>query len=44
MHRGRLLSVADIALPAGLEDLFEELPEEAFRLDISSSEIRKGWS
>ena len=42
-HRGRLLSLGDAPVPSGFEDLFEELPAEAFRLDLSSSEIREGW-
>ena len=33
-------SLADLAIPAGLRDLFVELPERAFRVDLSSTEIR----
>ena len=43
-HQGRLISLSDVPIPSGCEDLFEELPEEAFRLDVSSTEIRKEWS
>lgn len=31
------------AVPSGLEELFEALPEEEFRHDVSSSEIRQAW-
>lgn len=31
----------DLAIPAGLRDLFIALPEGAFRVDLSSSEIRE---
>lgn len=34
------LTLADIAVPPGLADLFLELPERAFRVDLSSSAIR----
>jgi nicotinamide mononucleotide (NMN) deamidase PncC len=36
----RFLTLADIALPPSLADLFLELPEQMFRADISSSAIR----
>jgi hypothetical protein len=42
-HGGRYLSLDGIEVPAGFEDLFEALPEEDFRLDVSSTEIRRGW-
>ena len=37
---GVFRTLADIALPDGFRDLFVELPERAFRMDLSSSEIR----
>jgi hypothetical protein len=37
---GVFRTLAEIALPAGFEDLFIELPESAFRNDLSSSAIR----
>ena len=42
-HRGELLTLDDIAVPEGFEGLFEALPEDAFRRDVSSSAIRAGW-
>lgn len=36
----RFYTLADIQLPQGFEDIFEEIKEEMFRVDISSSEIR----
>ena len=33
-------TLADIALPADFIGLFEAIPEEDFRVDISSSQIR----
>lgn len=39
----RFVTLADIAIPARHVDLFEALPEEAFRADVSSSGIREGW-
>ena len=38
---GRFLTLADCSIPAALSDLFHALPAESFRLDISSTEIRK---
>ena len=35
-------TLEDMAIPAGLEDLFEIIPESAFRADVSSSELRRG--
>lgn len=32
-----------LRLPAGCEHLFEELPEEEFRRDVSSTQIRARW-
>jgi nicotinamide mononucleotide (NMN) deamidase PncC len=37
---GRARGLADIAVPRRFVDLFIEIPERRFRLDISSSEIR----
>jgi hypothetical protein len=37
---GVFRTLADIAIPDRFRDLFVELPERAFRLDLSSSEIR----
>lgn len=34
----RFLTLADVAVPETLRDLFEDLP--AFRLDVSSTELR----
>lgn len=36
-----VLTLGDLDLPDGLIDLFEELPVERFRLDVSSSERRE---
>lgn len=33
-------TLADLSLPTGYEDLFEGLPEEAFHVDLSSTELR----
>ncbi|HKI57879.1 MAG TPA: hypothetical protein VKA00_01515 [Trueperaceae bacterium] len=40
---GRMLTLADIAAPAGYEDLFEAIPEDAFRSDLSSTQVRRRW-
>ena len=37
---GRVRTLSDIALPRRYADLFTEIPEQRFRLDTSSSEIR----
>jgi len=37
---GRVRALADIPVPRRYADLFTEIPEERFRLDTSSSEIR----
>ena len=39
--KGQFTSLKDIEVPQNLKDLFLELPEDKFRLDISSGEIRK---
>ncbi|MBN1992719.1 MAG: hypothetical protein JW953_08425 [Anaerolineae bacterium] len=36
------LTLNDIEIPAGYQDLFEQIPESNFRVDISSTTIRKG--
>jgi Cytidylyltransferase-like len=41
-EKGRFLSVEDVALPAQYRDLFQSIPETAFRLDLSSSQLRTG--
>ena len=38
---GVFRTLADIAIPTDFRDLFVELPERAFRLDLSSTEIRR---
>ncbi len=38
----RFLTLEDLELPAGYRELFEEIPEDVFRMDISSTEIREG--
>jgi nicotinic acid mononucleotide adenylyltransferase len=35
------LTLQDLELPPGYRELFEEIPEEVFRMDISSTEIRQ---
>jgi hypothetical protein len=37
---GRLRALSDITVPRRYADLFSEIPEQRFRLDLSSSEIR----
>lgn len=41
---GTFKTLADLPIPTGLEGLFEELPEDAFRLDLSSTELRQRGS
>jgi cytidyltransferase-like protein len=41
---GRFVEVADIAIPQAYRDLFTGLSEQAFRVDISSTELRAGRS
>ena len=38
---GRFLTLKDIEIPAGYRDLFEQIPEDIFRVDISSTLIRE---
>ncbi len=40
---GAFKTLEQAAVPSGFEELFEALPEEEFRYDLSSSEIRQGW-
>ncbi|MCG3212096.1 MAG: hypothetical protein FOGNACKC_05743 [Anaerolineae bacterium] len=35
------LTLGDLLLPAGFHELFEQVPEHAFRADVSSTEIRQ---
>jgi hypothetical protein len=37
---GRFLTLADVAMPSFLADLFVEIPEAAFRNDVSSTKLR----
>jgi hypothetical protein len=37
---GRLVTLADLALPEAHRDLFRPVPVEAFRLDLSSTQLR----
>ena len=37
----RFLRRQDLPIPAGFDDLFSEIPPESFRVDLSSSEIRR---
>jgi hypothetical protein len=40
---GVFRTLAQVALPDGYRDLFEALDEDEFRVDVSSTEIRKRW-
>lgn len=37
-------SLSDLSIPPAFKDLFRELPESTFRIDISSTELRKAMS
>lgn len=39
---GVLMTAADLVIPAGFERLFAAIPVECFRLDLSSTELRRG--
>lgn len=39
---GILLKLCDLNVPQQARDLFEEIPDSEFRLDISSTDLRKG--
>ncbi len=42
---GRVLTLADCAVPGGFERLFEAIPAADFRMDLSSTELReKMWT
>lgn len=38
---GRILSLANLQVPPTARDLFDEIPESEFRVDISSTELRQ---
>lgn len=38
---GQFLTMADVAVPARLQDLFEQIPEAEFRVDVSSTALRQ---
>ncbi len=38
---GKLLKLSDLSIPDFARDLFEEIPESEFRVDISSTELRR---
>lgn len=40
----RFVTLADLDVPERYVDLFEALPEDAFRADVSSSAIRERWN
>ena len=40
LHGEQFLTLQDIAVPAGYRELFRGLPEEMFRVDMSSTELR----
>jgi hypothetical protein len=37
---GRFLSLADLSLPPGHRDLFDAIPPDVFRMDLSSTQLR----
>jgi hypothetical protein len=39
---GRFLELKDLSIPPGLNDVFEAIPEQRFRLDLSSTRLRSG--
>ncbi len=39
-HDGAFRTLNDVPIPRGLADLFESIPESAFRQDVSSTELR----
>lgn len=41
---GRVVRLPDVPVPAGFDDLFAGIPEERFRLDLTSSQLRGGQS
>ena len=38
---GQFLTMADVAVPAKLQDLFDQIPEAEFRVDVSSTALRQ---
>lgn len=40
-ERDRFLTLADLAVPEGFEEMLRPIPEDRFRIDTSSSEIRR---
>jgi len=40
-NREHFATLADVEIPAGFDTLFEELPEAKFRIDLSSTQIRR---
>ena len=44
LDKGAFRTLADVPVPAGLEGMFEEIPESSFRCDLSSTELRLGTS
>lgn len=40
LHEGKFQSLENLGIPAGFEELFIPVPEELFREDISSTELR----
>ena len=39
----RMVTLGDIAIPKGYESMFRALPEVAFRSDLASTALRRGW-
>ena len=39
-HDGAFRTLDDVPVPRGFADLFEAIPESAFRQDVSSTELR----
>ncbi|RME79252.1 MAG: hypothetical protein D6784_01050 [Chloroflexi bacterium] len=38
---GRFITLKDVPLPESVRDLFDEIPEDRFRVDISSTQLRE---
>jgi hypothetical protein len=43
-HAHTFQTLSQLQIPEAHRDLFIELPEDAFRADVSSSEIREAWA
>ena len=41
-EQGKVLRLADIAIPSHFQDLFEEIPPDEFLHPVSSTAIRQG--